>query len=480
MPGQHWTVGHFPIGALIQRLLEQIVEAVHRHFGMLPAGEDHGQLHQRCDGARREQATGHQRTGCNVALHYQIAAENQHPGIGDLLDGRGPATQPCPPDALLHADVGSHGVGMFPLALEVRLSLQGLDIFDALNGLHQHRVADRALTHPLFRQLRHWPLDEDPRDHNQRNGDQRDDHQRTAHQRHNAEEQQYKRDIHRRADGGRGEQLAHLVNLTQLGDKRAGGFGSGVVLDRHRAGKKERGDIEIDMLAHNVRDMGTGQADHKLQQGGEQHTDKQHPQGGDRLGGNNPIIDLHREEDPRQGQHVAQHRSQGDLRELALGVAEVPPEPVLLPGTGKVVDAGVAPAGGNAEHHHLRLHAGEQRLQRLLTYQVAPLAQPVGHQPVGINRLQQHQLAGLQLHDDRQVLRVPTHLLQLYHAHLKSHQATQSLQPRVKRQTLKPAHLLAYGRRIRRQAKPPRRPHHDIDPAFGIRLLHNYSLAVSA
>jgi len=45
-------------------------------------------------------------------------------------------------------------------------------------------------------------------------------------------------------------------------------------------------------------------------------------------------------------------------------VAEVPPEPVLLPGTGKVVDAGVAPAGGNAEHHHLADLTGAQQRQR--------------------------------------------------------------------------------------------------------------------
>jgi hypothetical protein len=90
-------------------------------------------------------------------------------------------------------------------------------------------------------------------------------------------------------------------------------------------------------------------------------------------------------------------------------VAEVPPEPVLFIRSGKIVNARVAPAGGDAEQRHLRFYALKQRVQRLFAHQVAAFAQPVGHHAVGVDGLQQHQAALFQLNNYRQGLAVPAH-----------------------------------------------------------------------
>ena len=184
-------------------------------------------------------------------------------------------------------------MGVLPLTLEVGFRLQGFDVLNAFDGLHQHRVANGALAHPLLCQLRHRPLHQNAGDDDQRNGDQRDRHQLAPHQRHDAEKQQHKGNVHRGANRGGGEQLTHLVDLTQLRHKGSGGFRAGIVLDRHCPGKKQRRDVQIDVLAHDVRHVGARQANEKLQQRGEHHAEEQHPQRREGLRRYYPVIDLH-------------------------------------------------------------------------------------------------------------------------------------------------------------------------------------------
>ncbi len=346
---QHRAVGHFFVGLFIERLFQQLIQSGHRWFRMLPAREDHRQLHQRRNRTRGKQATGDQGTGRDPTIQHQIAAEHQHPGVGDLLDSRGPSAKPCAPHALFHADCGTYRMGVLPLALEIGFRLQGFDILDPFDRFDQHRVTDSALAHPLFRQLRHRPLHQQARNNNQRDGDQRNRHQRAAHQRHNAKEQENKGHIHRRADGSWRQKLAHLVNFTELGDEWAGGFGTRVVFDGHRPRKEQRGDLKVDVLTHNVGDMGSRKTNKILKRRRHQHAEEQHPQGRDRLRRNNPVIHLHWEKDRPQRQHVANNRSQRNLAQLASAVAEMTPEPVCFPGTGKLIDTRIAPACGDTQ-----------------------------------------------------------------------------------------------------------------------------------
>ena len=163
------------------------------------------------------------------------------------------------------------------------------------------------------------------------------------------------------------------------------------------------------MFTHDVRDVGSRQTDKELQRRRQQHAKKQYPQRRERLGRNNPVIDLHRKQNPPQRHHVADDRGQRDFRELAPGMAEMTPEPVRLPRASKVIDTRVAPAYRNTQHDHIGSDALKQRLQRLFPHQIAAVAEPVGHQSLGVERLQQHDFATFHLHDGGQVLRAPAH-----------------------------------------------------------------------
>ena len=109
-------------------------------------------------------------------------------------------------------------------------------------------------------------------------------------------------------------------------------------------------------------------------------------------------------------------------------MTKVPPEPVRLPGFGKVIDARIAPARGDAEHHHVVFHALQQRVQRLFAHQIAAFAEPVAHHAVAVEGLQQHQPAALQLNNHRQRLGAPAHALLWHDAHLQAHQAAHAIE----------------------------------------------------
>ena len=207
---------------VVNRALHQVIQPLAGHFCRLPAGEYARNLRQRRDGARCQNRGAHQRTGGHVAADDQVTAHQQDHGINDRLHLLRPGEQQARQPALLHADAGGDVVGVIPLVLETLLGAHQLDVFNALHRFHQRSVTNGGFTHPFAGELPQRALHQQPRNQQQRHGEQDHQHQRAANHPQDKDKQQEERQIGNRRNGGGGDQLAHRLQLADLGDKRSG------------------------------------------------------------------------------------------------------------------------------------------------------------------------------------------------------------------------------------------------------------------
>ncbi len=87
-------------------------------------------------------------------------------------------------------------------------------------------------------------------------------------------------------------------------------------------------DAQVGPFPQQIHNVAAGESQNKAEQGGNQHPDGQHVQGGVGLGGDHPVIDLHREQNPGQRQQVDEQRRQHHVGVGAQVAHHQPVEPV--------------------------------------------------------------------------------------------------------------------------------------------------------
>ena len=163
-----------------------------------------------------------------------------------------------------------------------------------------------------------------------RRGDQREHHQPARDIGDHEQEQHEESHVDDQHDRGRSEEIAHDREIGHLGDEVAGH----PLAHRQRRGEDLRIDLlrklEVEIAADLVDHRGPRAAQRIVEPEGNQHADREHPQR--RLGavGDDPVVDVHREQRQRQREQVDHQRREQHRPELAAQLVQLGPEPVAL------------------------------------------------------------------------------------------------------------------------------------------------------
>ncbi|SQC56161.1 Uncharacterised protein [Pseudomonas aeruginosa] len=228
----------------------QLVEAFHRHLGVLPATEDAGRLRQRCDGPRGEDRAGHQAADGHRALADPIDAEDHHADVAELLDDARRVAQGRGQGMGLHRRTGQFAGQGFPLVQAAAFGAGRLDRLQVLEGFPAARRSSsplRAGSAATGGPSRRWV------------SRPRQDHQHAGHQRHpdhmaadhgdDQQEDRHERQVADQRRAGRGKELAHRLELPHLGTEGAHRRRLGGDPGAQHAGEQQGRELQVEALA---------------------------------------------------------------------------------------------------------------------------------------------------------------------------------------------------------------------------------------
>ena len=368
---------------------------------MLPAAEQARDLGHRRDHARGEHGGGDERAGGDVAGDHHGRADEDHRGIDAILHALRPGGEAGGEAAQAKLGLAGDTVVVIPLALEALLRLQRLDVLYPLHRLDQQRVAQRAFPHRFGGEDAQAPLREQAGHEQQYHRGEGHQRQHPADKGEDGEEEQEEGQVGHRGDGGRGQHVADLVEVAQLGDEGAGGSRPFPVADAQRMAEDQIGEPQIGPLAQHVGDRHAQLAQQEVEGDRQQHAEEQDDERRHRLGRNDAVIDLHREQDAGEPEQVGHDRGDRDMA-IGAGVLEQDAaKPMLLIGPDIGVDPGIGGGAGGAGHDD-QSGGGEQFGERTARGHVALAGDGEHRLAVAVQRGDQGKLAIGEAGDHRQ------------------------------------------------------------------------------
>ncbi len=176
-------------------------------------------------------------------------------------------------------------------------------------ALRSEELAHRLVgigTQPALRQ--------EARDEQQQQRSDGHEDQHAADEPEDDEEKQEERDIDQRGDRGRGQHVAHLLEVAQLGDEAAGRGRAGAVAHPQGVAEDLVGHADIGALAEDIDDGGAGVPHQEIEDEGEQHAGEQHVERGQRFRRHDAIVDLHGKDHAGEAEHVGDERGEDDVQ----------------------------------------------------------------------------------------------------------------------------------------------------------------------
>ncbi|MNN31541.1 hypothetical protein D3C81_1452320 [compost metagenome] len=129
------------LAVALLRQVHQHVGAFHGQLGLLVAGDQAGDLPERCHDPAIEHVAGDQRTDTEVAGDDAVDAGNDHRHAGQLLQEQGAVERHGGQQARVTLEPAQGAVGAFPLVLTLALCTAAFQGFQAAEGFDQQRLA---------------------------------------------------------------------------------------------------------------------------------------------------------------------------------------------------------------------------------------------------------------------------------------------------------------------------------------------------
>ncbi|MCY1418520.1 hypothetical protein D9M71_340810 [compost metagenome] len=284
----------------------QRIGAAHGQLCLLVAGNQPGDLPQRCQYPAAEHIAGDQGADAEVAGDDAVNPGNDGGHAAELLDEQRAVGGHGRKVAGVGVEAGEGAVGTFPLVLALAFSAAGLEGLQAAEGFDQQGLAHGAKGQAFLHGVAQAYLDEQGEDNGQRKGDQRDHHQPAAEQADHCQHQHHEGQVDDAGQGHRGEEFAQALEvmnaLGEAADRGRAGF------HRHAGDAFEQGGREnqVGLFSGLVEQVGADYAQGQFEQGADQQAGTQHPERRGGLVGHHPVVGLHDEQRHHQPQQVDQ------------------------------------------------------------------------------------------------------------------------------------------------------------------------------
>ena len=352
---------------VFRRQFHEQIKGLQGDTGVLQAGQQGSQLHQRRHGPTHKDVAADEGPHGHQALRYPVDPPDDHAHRDQMGHQRGGRHGKAAVPAGLCRRFGGKAHHGLPKALHAALGLAGLDGLQTVDHLHEQGILLHVLLVALLGAAPRRRLEKKPQTNEDGHGCQRQEDHGAGNEGDQQQEDDQKGDINAGQQRGRTEKFTQLLEFTQVVDQRSRGFRLAFQPHGQDLVHQIAGEHDVRIATGHVHEMRAQGPQQEVEQIDDDHTGCEDPQGLYGVVGHDPVIDVHGEQGAGQGDEVDDDAGQRHMPVDGRVIAQDIPEPALSPGQAQLFHMLLRTAGNS----HIQGIAGIFFLQCLQGHQLA-------------------------------------------------------------------------------------------------------------